>query len=143
MVSDPESNQYGHIREGEHKGYRVTLIRLSKFINEIVAKRKIPSLDPKIYGYPKVLMKLDIEGSEVEVVPDLLEQKTFDHLDGCMVEFHIGIAKDERRKEATRLLQESWEKWTQFYNLVNTHQIELLSLDDETYYLSNETLPKC
>merc|ERR1712062_50331 len=142
-IIDPSSNQCGHIREGSHQGYKVQLIRLSKFINEVVARRRIPSLDPKVHGDPKVLMKLDIEGSEVEVVPDLLEQKSFDHLDGCMIEFHIGIAKDESRKEATRLLQEAWTKWTQFYNLVNFHQIELLSLDDETFYKSNQTLPKC
>ena len=142
-IINPQSNQYGHIRAGSHEGYKVQLIRLSKFINEVVAKRRIPYLDPKIHGDPKVLMKLDIEGSEVEVVPDLLEQKSVDHLDGCMVEFHIGIVKDEKRKKAARLLKEAWTKWTEFYNLVNYHQIGLLSLDDETFYKSNQTLPQC
>ncbi len=33
----------------------------------------------------KVLMKMDIEGSEVEVLPDLLMQGSLQYIDGLMV----------------------------------------------------------
>ena len=41
----------------------IRLIRLSRFINEVVGKRKLPSgADKKLLGKPSVIMKLDIEG---------------------------------------------------------------------------------
>ena len=42
----------------------IRLIRLSRFINEVVGKRKLPSgADKKLLGKPSVIMKLDIEGT--------------------------------------------------------------------------------
>ena len=41
----------------------IRLIRLSRFINEVVAKRKLPlGADEKVLGKPSIIMKLDIEG---------------------------------------------------------------------------------
>ena len=46
-------------------------MKLSDLIMGQVSRRRLPrSPDPT--SPPKVLMKLDIEGSEVEVLPDLL-----------------------------------------------------------------------
>ena len=51
--SDPTSKQYGHFKAGAHKGQKVRLIRLSRFVNQIVATRKIPHLNKDTYGVPK------------------------------------------------------------------------------------------
>ena len=51
--SDPTSKQYGHFKAGAHKGQKVRLIRLSRFVNQIVATRKIPNLSKDTYGVPK------------------------------------------------------------------------------------------
>ena len=44
-------------------------------------------------GKPSVIMKLDIEGSEVEVVEDLIMQGSLQYIDVMMVEFHTWMAK--------------------------------------------------
>ena len=54
-------------------GVPVQLIQLSKFINDEVANRELPrDIDSNIHGKPRVVMKMDIEGSEVEVIQDLI-----------------------------------------------------------------------
>ena len=88
-------------------------------------------------------MKMDIEGSEVEVLPDLLRQNSLENLDGLMIEYHIAIAKNPKRKEATSTLKSLMENYVNFNNLINEHQIESIALDDESYYLSREPLPQC
>ena len=88
-------------------------------------------------------MKMDIEGSEVEVLPDLLRQKSLEHLDGLMIEYHIAITKNPKRKEATTTLKTLIENYVKFNNLIQDHQIESLALDDESYYLSRKPLPQC
>ena len=75
----------------------VNLTRLADFINNVVAKRKFPSsllLTPDDGPDPKVLMKLDIEGSEVNVVADLLFSGCLQHLDVVMIEWQQTIMED-------------------------------------------------
>ena len=62
----------------------IMLLRLSKFINQIVGTRTLPSSYQKQLGKPSVIMKLDIEGSEVEVVEDLIMQGSLQHIDVIM-----------------------------------------------------------
>ena len=51
------------------------MIRLANFINKVVGQRKLPeNIDEKILGKPSVVVKLDIEGTEVEVIQDLIMQ---------------------------------------------------------------------
>eukprot|EP00093_Oithona_nana_P007532 07532.XXX_213420_215456_1 [CDS] Oithona nana genome sequencing. len=142
-IIDPSSKQYGHIKDGAHNGHKVRLIRLSSYINDKVATRKIPNLDVGTFGEPKVLMKMDIEGSEVEVLPDLIHQKSLFNLDGLMVEYHVAIAKESQRKEATGMIKTLVDDYVKFNNLVHKHQIESVELDDESFYLSHEPLPQC
>ena len=72
----------------------VKMIRLSDFINNVVATRRIPDfssyLTPRAYTRrsPNVVMKLDIEGSEVDVAPDLFFAGSLQHLDAIMIEWH-------------------------------------------------------
>ena len=80
----------------------VKTIKLSKFINEIVATRKIPektSSNAKIKNEPNVVMKLDIEGSEIDVVPDLVFSGSLQHLDGMMIEWHQFLITNETVRE--------------------------------------------
>ena len=50
------------------------MIRLATFINNEVGQRELPNIDEKVLGKPSVVMKIDIEGSEVEVIEDLVMQ---------------------------------------------------------------------
>ena len=71
----------------------VNLLKLSDFINNVVATRKIyPLSSSEKYDEnvkpPTVMMKLDIEGSEVDVVSDLLFSGSLKNLDVTMIEWH-------------------------------------------------------
>ena len=82
----------------------VNLIRLSDFIHHVVATRKIPNLESfeKEFKPPTVIMKLDIEGSEVDVVSDLLFSGSLKHLNIAMIEWHQDLMEDASfRKRAT------------------------------------------
>ena len=126
----------------ESKGQSVKLMKLSKFINKMVATRKLPDLNQDEHGSPKVLVKMDIEGSEVEVIPDLIVNHSFDYIDVLLVEYHDFLHQKKRKVEPD---------WLRFFtkdfihlnNLVKSHQIEIIDFDDETYHLSNFSLPNC
>ncbi len=93
-------------------------------------------------------MKMDIEGSEVEVLPDLLFGGSLQHIDALMVEFHEN-AKNEARKSATKHLQRIFELLDKFSELTKSatngykNRLKMYTLDDESYFLSNFTLPQC
>ena len=61
-------------KDKNDKGIPIQLIRLATFINNEVGQRELPKIDEKILGKPSVVMKIDIEGSEVEVIEDLVMQ---------------------------------------------------------------------
>ena len=47
---------------------------------------------------PTVLMKMDIEGSEVDVLPDLMWSGAISHIDTALIEFHERLSKDHFRE---------------------------------------------
>ena len=65
-------NAKNHTNDNKGLNYKnISVIRLSDFLINIVGKRKIP--EPFFYNSPpRVVMKMDIEGSEVDVIPDLI-----------------------------------------------------------------------
>ena len=125
------------------------LLRLANFINKVVGMRNLPiGVDSHQLGKPSVVMKLDIEGSEVEVLEDLIMQGSLQHIDVIMVEYHTWMAKTKERKEASTLVQDIMTKIGKLSDIMekegeNVHDLEVLPLDDESYYLSNMSLPVC
>ncbi len=61
-------------------------IRLAAFVLNKVATRKIPNIETTLK--PAVLMKIDIEGSELEVLTDLLFSGGLQYVDKVVMEFH-------------------------------------------------------
>ena len=45
-----------------------------------------------------MLMKMDIEGSEVDVLPDLMWSGAISHIDTALIEFHPRLSKDPFRE---------------------------------------------
>ena len=90
-------------------------------------------------------MKIDIEGSEVEVLPDLIYEKSLEKVDGIMVEYHEVITKEKKRKKATGELRKLVKSVIDFSNLVRTDGklTEIVQLDDESYHATSLALPKC
>ena len=93
--------------ENKHNVTRtlVNKIKLSDFINNIVATRIAPSLPEDDAGkdskLPTVLMKIDIEGSELDVVSDLLFSGSLRHVDVAIIEWHHPIMKDSVHRKKT------------------------------------------
>lgn len=144
MSADPELSETAI----EKVKVEVQLMRLSNFINQVVGARSIPKeLDAVFPEGPKVVMKLDIEGSEVEVLPDLLSEGSFKFIDVIMVEFHEHLAKTELRKSAGQLLRSLFDTFGNLNNVLKQSGYpnpltELIEVDDESYYTSMFELPK-
>ena len=92
----------------------VNLIKLSDFINDVVANRIVPLTPSDKSGKdikpPTVLMKIDIEGSELEVVSDLLFAGSLQHIDAAIIEWHQHIMKDFTYRKKT-----NWVSFAKIY----------------------------
>jgi len=125
----------------------VALMRLSNFINKVVGTRAIPMHLRSIFGDPKVVMKMDIEGSEVDVLPDLLSEGSFKFIDVIMVEFHEHLAKTDLRQSAGKLVRSLFDTFGELNKVLRdnnypNHLTELIEVDDESYYTSSFPLPQ-
>ena len=139
--SDPHVEEPKEVKSPES----VNLVHLSKFIQDIISSRKLPQLDPQVYGPPQVLMKLDIEGSEVEVIPDLILSESLQNIDVMMIEYHKPpYSVDLKRRKLSRIVQFLLKSYVKFLALSEPpHTLTNLEFDDESYALSNFSLPQC
>jgi len=106
---------------------------LAEFIKEVVAKRKRPD---HLKG--NVLMKLDVEGKELDIMPDLIVSGAIQYIDGIYVEYHPQMGEDIVK------LSESMD----FLNRIVKekqldHSLEIITLDDESYYTWKGDFPEC
>lgn len=126
------------------KSSNVTLLRLSEFLLNIVGKRKIPTEfhDPKFP--PKVLMKMDIEGSEIDVLPDLIFTGSLQYINNIMIEWHQNRETLHNRKNSQKTLQNTLTFFSDYFKEnKESFDFKMLNVDDETYFMSSFELPKC
>ena len=125
----------------------VTLIRLSDFLKNIVGTRKLPNPTNPSLPPPNVVMKMDIEGSEVDVLPDVLFTGGLQFVNNLMIEWHDRLEKLESRRKAQqqlRLIVQTLSEHTKTMKANNSKfNFNLINLDDETYYTSKFELPHC
>ena len=127
----------------------IQLKRLSEFINGVVAKRKLSPADTssKNLVHPHVVMKMDIEGTEVNVVPDLVMSGALQHVDLVMTEWHHGNFAGEKRnhsKRADEVMRGLAKVVDETYHEEKLYRrIKVITMDDETYFNSTFPLPKC
>ena len=115
-----------------------------------MAKREIPpasARDRKEDGStrpPAVLMKMDIEGSEVDVIPDLMVMGAMSEVDLMMAEWHPWAAAGERRTRAEKA-KEVLEGLAAVVADAGDlkHKVKVIDLDDEVYFDSEFSLPSC
>ncbi len=106
-------------------------------------------------------MKIDIEGSEVEVFEDLIETGSLFRVDGIMAEFHeFNTPSEERRGRMTELRERLGRRAQpniflqkkKFVSLCvcfrisnETTGFDFQVMDDETYYkmAPRKGMPKC
>ena len=68
----------------------VKVVRIAQYINEVVATRKLPE-----GRKGSVLMKLDVEGGELEIVADLIMSGALANIDNILVDWNTLTIKDE------------------------------------------------
>ena len=128
---------------------KVDLMRLSDFLQFVVGSRRIPEKYTKSsHKPPRVAMKIDIEGSEVDVLPDLLFSGGLEFVNVLMIEWHSSLQIQEERKNATILLKSIIGAMSNYSTIMEEelgrkHAFRLVNLDDETYGLTKYELPHC
>jgi len=123
---------------------KVRQLRIANFINNVVAKRKRSVVaDPANFSQrpPSVVMKLDVEGRELEIVPDLVMSGALQHIDNLYIDW----TGDEWTDTAplTELSNAMAFISTLSKNLGLNHTTEVVALDDETYADFQGELPQC
>ena len=90
-------------------------------------------------------MKMDIEGSEVDVIPDLIFSGGLEHINRIMVEWHPRLETSSRRKQAHLHLEGITKLLSKYSRLMiregGKFDFKLIKLDDETYSQSKVKLP--
>ncbi len=122
----------------------VTKLRLSSFILDTVAKRRRPSQEnEEERAGGRVLLKLDVEGAEVEVVADLLATGAASKVDRMLVEWHEDPEDEDRSRHARGLKRaaETLSYLTRKLGLEET--VDVVAFDDETYYDQQLSLSGC
>ena len=131
----------------------VPILRLSKWIQDEIRDRTIPKKSHIQYPFgPKVAMKLDIEGLEFKVFPDLLTTgalcSTVDFLFG---EFHwaaqyrtlypISVTKDGKHVLDMKSAKKFSQSMTDLIDVTDTCKTRYSLQDDEAYNVDNVELP--
>jgi len=138
--SKPYNNEMGAGIVGENvnlkgKSATVDVLRLSDFVLNVVAQRRLPEQE-KGKKAPTVLMKMDIEGSEVDVLPDLMWSGAISHIDTALIEFHERLSKDQFRKDLSSSLKQVMKAMAP--------KFVYKGADDESYFKGEKKpFPQC
>lgn len=124
----------------------VEVMRIADFITGTVAKRRIPqAVDGKLP--PAVVMKLDVEGREVDIMPDLVMSGAFGQIDSLMVDWTDSLNDGMQPRSQTVMnqrLRKALEELVELSLALDLHRVtEVIPLDDETYSSFDGDLPQC
>ena len=125
------------------------MIRLSDYILKKVITRKLPSfLSLEAMNIkPNVVMKMDIEGSEIDVIPDLIFTGGLQYINHIMIEWHERLEIVPERKRSHKILENIIESLGNYSATMKNHgskvDFNLVNLDDEGFSTSKFDLPVC
>ncbi len=117
---------------------RVATVRLSKFITDVASERKGGD-------HGRILLKLDIEGSELEVMTDLMLSGALRKLDRVLVEWHLDNDGDDDGDRARFMAGAKKAVETAAYvaRKLLGDTTEVIQFDDETYFDQQLSLNGC
>jgi len=116
------------------------IIRIADFINKVVATRRLPQTEgPELQ--PAVIMKLDVEGNEMQVIPDLVLSGAIGHLDTLHVDWHTMASWQDTEVHETKKAIEFFTHLGNRFNLSHVAQVD--DKDDESYGDFSGALPTC
>jgi len=126
--------------------FKVRQIRIAEFINRFVATRRIDTdvEGPTKYP-PSVVAKMDVEGRELDIIPDLVMSGALQHIDNL----HVDWTRDAFGwMGSDELLVDQLSAAMSLLTTLGTerglaHTTEVLSVDDESYWDFEGPLPQC
>merc|ERR1712038_460663 len=120
----------------------VRQIRIADFIKEVVASRRFENslANPTPYP-PSVVMKLDVEGRELDVVPDLVMSGALQHIDHIHVDWTRDNYTDTTLIDELSSAMDTLSRLGKDRTLLRTTEVS--GLDDETYMYFEGSLPYC
>jgi len=111
----------------------VNVVRIAKYITDVVAKRRLPTSAG--VTIPRVVIKSDIEGAELKIIPDMVITGAFGHVDNIHMEWH-GNSSYRKGREAA-MISKLAPAITALGELSESegleHQFKIEETDDETY----------
>lgn len=125
------------LEDGKKRGFDIkktetSVMDLGEFLLKDIFSRDLP--DKSSVGI--VVMKLDVEGTEIDLLPHLLERGALCQVDVLFVEFHPNLFRpreeSERYATMTRFLDNSFRRGSR-----HPCKLRLMQLDDETYAFDN------
>merc|ERR1712180_450038 len=135
LIHDDESVEEfmkTHFHEGVEME-TVTVLRIAKFITDVVATRELPRT--AAVTTPRVVIKADIEGAELKIIPDMVITGALGHIDNIHMEWH-GNASYRQGREAA-MISKLAPAITALSELTISegieHQFTVEGMDDETY----------
>jgi hypothetical protein len=124
-----------HVHVG--KRAKVRVIDLAAWIQQYVLNRKLP-LRPVLERYPSptLAMKMDIEGGEVDLLPQLLRSRVLCAFSVVFIEYHARLLRGTHAEVAL-----SWPEQFQENASQVCRATQFLSMDDETFLHDGMPLP--
>ena len=123
------------------------MIRLSDYILKKVITRKLPSfLSLEAMNIkPNVVMKMDIEGSELEVLTDLVVTGSLQHIDLALLEYHSqNFYPRDFRSSAISGLEKAIDTLNYLSRTLRLKNVfNVKEFNDESYATVNYPLPEC
>jgi len=123
------------------------MIRLADYILKKVITRKLPAFLnlEEMEIKPNVLMKMDIEGSELEVLSDLVVTGALQYIDLAMVEYHSqSFYKTDFRSSAISGLEKAMDTFNYLSNTLRLKSVyNVKTFNDDSYTNVNFPLPEC
>lgn len=122
-------------------------MRLSDYVLHKVITRKLPNpLSAEVLEQkPNVVMKIDIEGSELEVLTDLLVTGSLQHIDFTSVEYHpFSFTRVDVRRDYIQGLEKALDTITYLSQRLRLNSvINVKTFEDESYGNVTYPYPEC
>ena len=116
---------------------QVTAVRIAEYVNDVVAAREIPENE----GEGAVVMKLDVEGKELEIMADLVMSGALKHIDNIHVDWTSDPYSDYAAIESMRKAIGFITQVAKNKSLVHVTDIE--DTDDESFGTFSGDFPQC
>jgi len=149
--SDLKNYEWGASIVKSKKAYKpvgvAKMMRLSDYILQKVITRKLPNpLSTEVLEQkPNVVVKLDIEGSELEVLTDLLVTGSLQHVDFISAEYHpLSFTRVDERRSFIQGLEKALDTITYLSQRLRLNSvINVKNFEDESYAKVKYPLPDC